>query len=501
MDALVFRRMRLWPLLTLGLALGLGGCRRSPTQKSPPDGGVAAAAAGPMMCVEQPDGCVFCAGREDGAFLEPDESRPLLCDPADDETCVEFCSAVTPACALPWRKDKPGCLRANDLEFRRALFNLRTAERPELVLQGRVVDEAGRRIEGASVRVWLSWGIWPGLVPLVDEVTGKEGTFRTPLRSGPWSYSIRITHPEHATSIVDRLAADRLDKGANPAPRTFRLIPPQTIKGKVIDAAGGGPVSGALVQAVRAPGDAIVVGETTSGADGAFALGGLEGRRYVLNVSRFGWRPENAGVSSTAPSPKVTLKMVQANVIRGAVFDAEAVAEPSATVAAVLASASTVSSPPIVWTTDGDGRFAQDQFLPGTYYLWARRGEMLAYPPSRIEVTSTEVVDVRMTLDHRGSRVSGTVELTEPDLGAQAIRVELSARSPLSFPRNPVANVDGKGGFTVTGVLPGRYRLVLRAGVRSMQIVRGPREIEVPIEPGRTIALHETIVVRSRMEE
>ena len=32
---------------------------------------------------------------------------------------------------------------------------------------------------------------------------------------------------------------------------------------------------------------------------------------------------------------------------------------------------------PIIWTTDTDGKFAQDRFRPGTYYLWARHGEML----------------------------------------------------------------------------------------------------------------------------
>ena len=67
-------------------------------------------------------------------------------------------------------------------------------------------------------------------------------------------------------------------------------------------------------------------------------------------------------------------------------------------------------SPPIVWTSDNDGRFAQDHFLAGTYFLWARRGEMLAYPPSRIELSDNHVVEVRIALSHRGARVSGRVQ-------------------------------------------------------------------------------------------
>jgi hypothetical protein len=485
-------------LCLLAAAVVTTGCPRSPTQKPPPDRDRPANAGGPSVCVEQPDGCVFCAGRDEGVFLEPDQSRPLLCDPADDENCVEFCSTTTPDCALPWRKT-PTCVRASDLEFRRALFNLRTADRPESVLQGKVVDEAGKRIEGASVRVWLSWGAWPGLVPLVDEVTGKDGGLRIPLRSGPWSYSVRIAHPEHATSIVDRLPAERLEKNG---PRTFRLFAGQTIRGKIVDQDGGLPVAGALIHAVRTPEDVIVVADTTSAEDGTFTLGGLEVRRYVLNVSRFAWRQEPAGVVVAAPAQKVTLKMVQANVIRGVVLDADGVAEPSATVAAVLASSPGVSSPPIVWTTDGDGRFAQDHFVPGTYYLWARRGDMLAYPPSRIELLANQVVDVRMTLGHKGTRVVGTIELPERDLAPGTVSVELVARySPLSFPRNPVAKVDGKGAFTLTGVLPGRYRFAPRSGIRGMQVIRGPREIEIPVEPGRTITVDEPLVLRTRIEE
>src|SRR5437868_1250514 len=91
-------------VLPLALVIGAFACPRSPAQKPPPDRDPPANAGGPMVCVEQPDGCVFCAGRDEGVFLEPDQSRPLICDPADDENCVEFCSTSTPECALPWHK-------------------------------------------------------------------------------------------------------------------------------------------------------------------------------------------------------------------------------------------------------------------------------------------------------------------------------------------------------------------------------------------------------------
>ena len=40
---------------------------------------------------------------------------------------------------------------------------------------------------------------------------------------------------------------------------------------------------------------------------------------------------------------------------------------------------------------DSDGKFAQDRFQAGTYYLWARHGEMLVYPPEKIEITDQDL--------------------------------------------------------------------------------------------------------------
>ena len=125
---------------------------------------------------------------------------------------------------------------------------------------------------------------------------------------------------------------------------------------------------------------------------------------------------------------------------------------------------------------------------------------MLSYPPSRIELSDNHVVEVRMALSHRGARVSGQVTL-EGGRPAGEISVELVSRSPLSFPRNPVAKVDPAGRFVLTGVLPGRYRFAIKSGIRPMAIARGPREVELPIEPGSVVPIKEAIVVRPRFED
>ena len=75
-----------------------------------------------------------------------------------------------------------------------------------------------------------------------------------------------------------------------------------------------------------------------------------------------------------------------------------------------------------------------------------------------------------MALSHRGARVSGRVQTEAGRAGAPGLgelSVELVSRSPLSFPRNPVAKVDGQGRFLLTGVLPGRYRFAIKSGIRG----------------------------------
>ena len=50
-------------------------------------------------------------------------------------------------------------------------------------------------------------------------------------------------------------------------------------------------------------------------------------------------------------------------------------------------------------------------------------------------------------------------------------------------------------------LLPGRYEISVRVGPRILQITSGPREVEIPIDPGATVDLPETITVRPQAEE
>jgi hypothetical protein len=486
--------------LTLCLPLALSACKRSTRVPRQRPADVTLAPLPGVLCVEQPDGCLYCVGREGGsAFLEASQSRPRGCDPKDPEECVEFCSSLTPPCALPWT---PGehCVLDSEMAFRRAVFNRDTADRPELILPGRVTDEAGHRLEGVHIDIWVVQGTQ--YTPLGDEVSAKDGTFKLHLRNGPWTYALRLRRPGLASEIVDRLGPEKLAAAGTLPTRTFRLAPEAVARGRVVDAETGAPVEDALLQAVRSPEDAIDVSETRSGADGAFVLGGLEARRYSLRVSKLGWQAATNKNAFTAPATRVTVKLAQKTAIRGVVLDAEGKPETNATVAAVLSDVPGALTLPIFWTTDSEGGFAQDRFSPGTYYLWARRGDMLVYPPEKIELEDKGEITVELHLDHKGARVTGQVVSRPGYRLSPGTRALLLGRAPsLAFPRPAVGALDETGHFMVTGVLPGRYELSVRDGSRTLTIAQGPRDVEIPIDPDTTVALKEPVVVRAQLAE
>ncbi len=478
-------------------------CKRSPGSRNSQPLGSPPPVPRDAMCVEQPEGCVYCNSRDSGSLplLEADQSRPVICDPKDEENCLEFCTMLAPECALPW-SGKPSCTLDDELAFQRATFNRDTFDRPEVLLSGRVVDENGRRLEGVHVDVWVARGTEQ--TALAEEVSGKDGSFKVRLRNGPWTYSLRFRRPGLASEIVERLPAEKLLLMAVGQPRVFHLGPESTIKGRIVDGSDPSvPVADAEVAALRTSEDGVASGTARTGEDGSFVLGGLELHRYYLRISKFGWRPLVMKGVQAGSGVRVPIKLARATVIRGSVRDKDGDPEPNATVAAVLSEVPGVPTTPIFWTSDHSGLFAQDRFAPGTYYLWARKGDMLAYPPEKIELPDGADVDVSLILRHKGSRVSGHVVVAQPGSLPSGIRALLISRSsPLAFPRPAVASVDGSDGhFSFTGILPGRYELSMRDGTKTLTIVAGPRDVEIPIDSDVSVPLQEAVTVRPRMAE
>jgi hypothetical protein len=477
-------------LALAALVAAAGACRRTSGSRTAPNAASAPLDARDVRCVERPEGCVYCEGRgPTSPLVDPDALPASLCDPKDPGTCVDFCTSLASECAVPWRSG-PSCLLPSELEFRRGLFRRDTADRPEALVQGRVSDEAGHRVEGAKIRVWFQG------TAILDDASGKDGGFRLRLPVGPWSYAIRVSHAGLATELADL----RIDRGGTLV-RNFRLAPEVALRGRVIDGAGD-PVGGVTVHALRNADDPIDVAEAQTGDDGSFTLAGLDAKRYTLRASKFGWLPVTLKTPVTVPGPRVTFKLSRTGVIRGRVVDADGDGQPGATVVALPSGGLGAAASPVIWEVDTNGEFAQDRFAPGTYYLWARHGEMLLYPPEKIEIAADDLeAEVELKLSHRGARVLGTVTTRAGAAVDPDERAVLFGRSPLALPRKAVGEIDHAGKFVVSGLLPGRYELSVRVGARVLPIVSGPREIEVPIEPGVSVDLPEPVQVRPQAEE
>jgi hypothetical protein len=470
-------------------AVAAAGCPRDRNRSSPPNAATANLDLRDVRCVERPEGCVWCEGRGPmPPLVEPDAVPASLCDPKDQGNCVDFCTRLAPECAVAWRT-VPSCLLPSEQEFRRELIRRDAADRPEALVQGRITDEAGRRIEGAKLSVWFQG------TSIAEEVSGKDGSFHLRLRTGPWTYFVRVSRATLATEIVDL----RIEKPGTTV-RNFRLAPENVIRGRVVSNKGE-PIAGATIHAVRNAEDPVASGEAQSAEDGTFALGGLDTKRYFLRASKFGWLPETLKWTVTAPAKGVGFKLTRTGVIEGRVVDADGEGQANATVVALLSTGGATASP-ILWRVDSDGKFAQDRFQAGTYYLWARHGEMLVYPPEKIEISDQDLdAEIELHLVHKGARVRGRVATRAGGATQPEARAVLVGRSPLALPRKAVGEIDRDGKFVVGTLLPGRYEISVRVGPRILQITSGPREVEIPIDPGATVDLPETITVRPQAEE
>jgi hypothetical protein len=150
------------------------------------------------------------------------------------------------------------------------------------------------------------------------------------------------------------------------------------IRGRVVSAKGE-PIGGATIHACRNPDDPVASGEAQSAEDGTFVLGGLDAKRYFLRASKFGWLPETLKWAVTAPAARVGFKLARTGVIEGSVSTPTGKGSRTRPVVALLSGA---WAPPARRSSGrvDSGKFAQDRFQAGTYYLWARHGEMLVVP-------------------------------------------------------------------------------------------------------------------------
>ena len=433
---------------------------------------------------QQPEGCVLCVSPRPPIDVEYRTAH--ICNPRQATQCVDFCTTLAAECATPWRQ-MPSCIAQSEDEFRRKQFWLDAADRPVAELVGRAVDAESHKLEGAKIE------LADGPTVLEEAASGKDGNFRMVLRAG--TFLVRISHPGQATLLdTVRLGGEK----GPPQLRVFRLTPEQRVSGRVIDERGL-PVAQAQIIAMRQLSDSLPSAETQTAADGSFELRGLDVHKYALRVQVFGYHvAETPRVQ--APAKGFNIKAQRTHIVRGTVLgkNNDPQAQAKILVVAVGASESVTLNQ---WNTGADGRYAISDLAPGSYLMWAQKGDRATYPPMRVtlEAEDLEPLDVDMQLDHEGSLVTGLV-LDEDGHPIAGAHVELSPKWPLAVPLEQGGDTARDGKFAVDGLTPGRYEISVKLGLRPLPLLAGPRDVQVPIEEGEEVDLDESIKVRRRLD-
>jgi protocatechuate 3,4-dioxygenase beta subunit len=173
----------------------------------------------------------------------------------------------------------------------------------------------------------------------------------------------------------------------------------------------------------------------------------------------------------------------------------------------------TIDSPQTSSTrVDQNGKFTFRTVAPGKYTLFAQtipgqpqltvvNGQMVGSPPQPIVLTDAQKmwgralvtvagepqIDVSVSLEPSRS-ISGIVVFDmakQPDLARARIMVTLSpapSPQPTFFGRQPQAQVDPDGRFTITGVVPGRLTIRGDGYLLKSAVVGGQDTLDFPLE-------------------
>lgn len=321
------------------------------------------------------------------------------------------------------------------------------------------------------------------------------------------------------------------------------------IRGTVLAADGESPLSKATVS-LRKSGSRRGAGERTARSDdrGQYEFRDLEAGKYLLSVTRNGFLPQDYGQKRVqafrrqrggtplALGDGQVLSGIDFNLIRGGVVEgrvADQDYEPLSRVVVTMSGYQTVQGertlvPVARAQTDDRGQFRLFDIPPGSYFLSAtqgggfplfgrrgrRRQRGRSFPPTyypgvpspeqatKIEVSAGgEVGGFHLTLVEAYTyNVSGRV-LASDGSPAQSVRVftvNQSGAGQVSLGGDTATDL--QGAFTVTGLLPGKHRLIARRGRgREPQIASASVEVIDQDIQGLTLALGWGVSITGRI--
>ncbi len=300
-------------------------------------------------------------------------------------------------------------------------------------IAGRVLGPDGQPAEGADV-VLAGSGIWPARRVSSD----THGRFSVQGVPGG-VYEVRARRGDLVAAPREGLV---LAPGGS-ATLTFHLAPGVRLRGTVVDAADGAPVSGAQVR-VAEDALAFMPRAVRTRADGSFRVGGLRPTPHRVAVHADGYVAIDA--QEVQPGgPPVHLEMRRGAVLAGHVVDEHGVPVAGARIEVV--GTSEAGAP--ITVTGPQADFQQALFAAQA------SGPSLVDSGGELGVTLGAVPPLPL------------VPPASDGSGGTARGLPPAATSATPMPSTPASGgfvSDTDGGFRLTDVPPGRLQLVARAG-------------------------------------
>ncbi|MBH0156312.1 carboxypeptidase regulatory-like domain-containing protein [Fictibacillus sp. 5RED26] len=334
------------------------------------------------------------------------------------------------------------------------------------ILQGTVTSNTGSAVSGATVL--LSDNLGTVIASVTTSPTGAY-TFGAVI---PGHYTLTVSANNFQAATIGQNVPSNQTTTAN-----FVLQPnPGTVSGTITGS--GGPIAGAIVEALSGTGIAVATA-TTDGA-GQYTINRLAPGSYRLRVSAPAFQTFVVGFSVSAGQTVVVDVNLLANPgsIIGTVIDEDSGAPlPGASLKVVNSSGITDASV----TTDVNGQFSVDSLAPGTYVItFSSDGHGTKTIGTYVQSDQTTTVDV--TLRRLAGVLTGNVSSGGSTISGASVDVVLN--------NIVVAKTitDSNGNYTISGLAPDRYTVIVGADGFS------------PVTLGAVIQDNETTAISTELQ-
>lgn len=349
---------------------------------------------------------------------------------------------------------------------------------PGATVEGRVLDEGSRPVAGAFVHAIPAQGFdGESWIPASGGVrSGEDGRYRVGgLPPGRFQVAAQTPEGRLAEAVVE------IPEGtAGVHPLDLRLDSGSPVSGRVLDDTGA-PVAGASLQLAAAGLPRVL--QKTSGADGSFLFPSVPAGSWRLSAAAAGFTETGLPGEIRAgegPVVGIELRLERGGTVTGQVLGLTPEDFSRVQIYAFRQGEGThpqLTSPAPV---DSAGRYRITGLRPGTWKVLAmllrsRQAEGTIQVAGHGEES---VLDLRFT---EGATLSGRLLL---DGGPLAGAMVVLTTPPPGAPQGTHQTVSlHDGSFSVEGVPPGSYRLILMAGlVVEVRLLEVAADQEVVVE-------------------